>query len=173
MENAKAAADSQKSKRSAAEALEEGVFRIADQLESLAKLAKTLELPKELAEKYKDPQAKKRARRQKHSEIDSGQIVLDKVNEIVGSLADLSTIEGADRPIYVPEGVVGAVDSNQDPNAFVIDQLNSLLDREYFLRSRNERFQQYFSTLQQQLQTTDSDEAAPPPAVSKVRAGAT
>ncbi len=171
---------------SAAKALEDCVFKIVAKLEAIIDLTKTLNLPKDLAEKFQaaggggvgtggggsgsggggdggggssNSSATMAPRKRKKSEINSGEVMLDQINELVALLAHLRGIEGADQVIPVPLGIVSAIDAGQDPNAFVADQLNSLLDRENVLRSRDNRFQEYETTLRDRLKQID-DRAA-------------
>ena len=148
-----------------AAAYEECVFKIVEKLETLIDLTKTLHLPKHIAEKYhkemdyhKETNPRKRTKR-KNSEINSGKVMLDQINELIELLASLNQIEGTKQEaIFVPQGIVNAIDNGHDPSVFIVDQVNSLLDRENVLRSRDDRFRQYEAKLQARINKAAKDE---------------
>jgi hypothetical protein len=143
--------------------LEAAVFKIAAKLDALSRLARTLNLPKELADKYHQQDgSRNRGRRVKNSELDSGRVVLDQVNDLVAALAELRAIEGADMNIIVPQGVVDAINEGRDPNAFLVSELNARQHQERFLQSQGERIEEFAATLLDRLAAEDDDPAPAP-----------
>lgn len=143
-----ASSNPRKRKHSVVDVLEKQVLKIADKLQSLHNLTTTLNVPKELAQKMRPKGRVKRVGIMKNSQLDSGKVVLHEVNELIDMLEDLRSIKGANKAIYVPHGVVDAMDLGvQDPNVFLVDRLNSLLDHEKFIRSRQDRFERFSEQL--------------------------
>ncbi len=144
--------------------LEAAVFKITAKLDALSRLARTLYLPKELADKYHQQDGNRnRGRRVKNSELDSGRVVLDQVNDLVAALAELRAIEGADMNIIVPQGVVDAINEGRDPNAFLVSELHARQHQERFLQSRGERFEEFVATLLDRLGSEGDDDASDSP----------